>query len=263
MEPSVKQLIFSKCSPERLFAQVDPTQPSEKEFEEVVLATLNCLYPNYVCYQFSGTFRYLERGWRPDIAMISKDFGHWFVIEVELVSHSLASHVLPQVTAFKLGEYEPDCISQLVNRTGQSEATVRSFLGTSPRHVAVIANKYLPEWEISLKALQIQMATVALYENTNGEQAYEMSGSLIPQEEHLGVGRYSAIDRSIIATSKIRIATGRRWILDLDGHEAEWTVQDQNERLWITKRKGVPNIIDGSSLQIMRTSNGSLRLRAI
>lgn len=229
----------------------------------MVLGTLSCLYPNYKCCQFSGTFTYDGRGWRPDIAVIAKDLSHWFVVEVELATHSLNSHVLPQVTAFKLGNYESDCITQLVKRTGSTESVIRGFLQTGPRHVAVIANKYSEEWDISLRAHQIQLATVELFSNINGEHAYQMNGGLVPQEKHLGVGKYSATDRSIVATSKIRIGAGSRWIVDLDGHEAEWKVKEQNGRLWITKKRGVPMIPDGVHLQILQTDKDGLRLRML
>ena len=257
----MRRLIFGSCEPQRLYQQLDPTEPSEDEFENVVLAALICLYPSYSCFKFSGTFQMEDRGWRPDLAMVAKDLSHWFVVEVELTSHSFEGHVLPQVSAFKFGEYHQDCVSQLTKRMKLDQSTVEAFLQTSVRHVAVIANQYDRDWEVSLKALQIQFATASMYANVSGERAVELDGNLIPNEEYLGIGKYSALDRSIVATSRIQLADGHQRIYDLNGHDADWHVHTNGNLVWITRSKGRPTIEDGLSIQIMRTSDGSLRLR--
>ena len=96
-----------------LFEIWDADAARETEFELIVAKALMCIYPAYHCFPFGGTFKLEDNISRPDIALVAKDMSHWFVIEVELVSHSLDGHVLPQIRTFRYGEPQPDCISVL------------------------------------------------------------------------------------------------------------------------------------------------------
>jgi hypothetical protein len=120
-----------------------------------------------------GGFRYEEQTFRPDLALIAKDFTHWFIVEAELVTHSLHGHVLPQIRAFRYGEPQTDSISVLVRATGLTEGQIRTFLRAVPRSVAVIANRRSREWEIALESHQVQMLTVMAFTSSAGIKAIE------------------------------------------------------------------------------------------
>src|SRR5262245_59330266 len=106
----------------------DPDAPTEAEFEYRVVKALACLYQKYSCIVFGGTFYFEQRRYRPDLALVAKDFSHWFVIEVELVTHSLEGHVLPQVRAFRYGEPLGDCISVLSREPGIGASQAETLL---------------------------------------------------------------------------------------------------------------------------------------
>jgi len=93
----MRTIMVGDCSPERVYQLSDPDAPNETEFEYTVARILSCVYPDFLCIVFGGGFKYDDRISRPDLAMIARDFSHWFIIEVELVSHSFMDHVLPQV----------------------------------------------------------------------------------------------------------------------------------------------------------------------
>ena len=42
----------------------------------------------------------------PDLVLVDRNYGMWVVVEVELETHSLAHHVLPQVQTFVTGRYD-------------------------------------------------------------------------------------------------------------------------------------------------------------
>src|SRR5689334_16688900 len=97
-----------------------------------------CIYPNHNCFTFGGTFKLEDNVSRPDLALVAKDLSHWFVIEVELISHSLEGHVLPQVRTFRYGEPQRDCISVLSDALTLDRFQSEQFVHSVPRTVAVI-----------------------------------------------------------------------------------------------------------------------------
>ena len=97
MEPCMRKMMVAPCQPDMIFTLSDPDAPSESEFEPITIRAFGCLYPQYQCVVFGGRFLYEDENRKPDLAMIARNNSHWFIVEVELLSHSLERHVLPQV----------------------------------------------------------------------------------------------------------------------------------------------------------------------
>jgi hypothetical protein len=115
----MKLLLVGNEAPVESFRLCDPDSVSEAEFEHFVVGTMTRAYPKYSCFLFGGTFVHPDWGAkRPDLALVARDLSHWFVVEVEIGSHSLERHVLPQVRAFAYGEPQPDCVSSIMNGSG-------------------------------------------------------------------------------------------------------------------------------------------------
>jgi hypothetical protein len=129
------------CDQRNIFRIIDPDEASEAAFEATVARGLSCIYGNYQCIIFSGSFRYDDRVCKPDLALTARDFSHWFVIEVELITRSLEQHVLPQVRAFRYGELQQDCTRILARELGISRGRAATLTEHIPRAVAVIANR--------------------------------------------------------------------------------------------------------------------------
>jgi len=60
--------------------------------------------PHYRCIPFRADFSFDNQVKRSDLALVHQSLSHWFVVEIELVSHSLMGHVVPQVRCFRYGE---------------------------------------------------------------------------------------------------------------------------------------------------------------
>jgi hypothetical protein len=257
----VKKLIVGDCTPSSRFVTTDPEARSEIEFEAVVVRALYCAYPAYDCVVFGGGFNLHGEVSRPDLALIAKDQSHWFVIEVELTSHSLERHVLPQVRAFQYGTPEPDCSRKLAKELGIYEARAEMMLQQIPRSVAVIANRRSDGWEAALSALSVQLIVVTVYETVAGDQAVEIDGDLEVVSRSLGFGTFSATDRSIRFPRQIGLANGRHKLHDRRRAASFWIVSETAETLWVTKELGTPDIEDGSFVQLVQTIDGKLLLR--
>lgn len=254
-------ILVGECKSSNLFELWDADAALETEFELIVAKALMCIYPSYHCFPFGGTFKLEDNISRPDIALVAKDLSHWFVIEVELVSHSLDGHVLPQIRTFRYGEPQPDCISVLANGLSMDRGQMQTFLMTVPRSVAVIANKRHGDWEIALRSLQVQMLVVSAYNSPAGVQAVEVDGKLIAKQEHLGFGRYVATDRALRFHSAVQLPDGEIMVDSFDGTGSIWTVTRDGVSAWVTKNQGTPDIANGAFIQLIRVFGGRFSLR--
>jgi hypothetical protein len=254
-------ILVGDCVEQNLYQRCDADAASETQFEFTVGKALSCVYPNYNCIIFGGTFSLEGETYRPDLALIAKDYSHWFVIEVELVTHSLYGHVLPQVRAFRYGEPQPDCTTILTRATGLSVGQVQTFLRVVPRSVAVIANKRSREWEIALGSHQVQMLTVTAFKSISGVEAVEVDGQLSVLQEHLGFGSFNATYRALRFPASVKLPDGEIVISDTDGTSSLWIVRRRNSVAWITKKTGIPNIPDGGQIQLVRAYGGRISFR--
>lgn len=254
-------ILVGECAPNNLFELWDPDATSEAEFEFTVGKALMCVYPNYYYCILGGSFRLDEQTFRPDLAMVAKDFSHWFVIEIELTSHSFDNHVLPQARAFRYGEPLDDCISALAKGTGQTPSQIRTLLRVVPRSVAVIANKPNRDWEMVLRSHQIQFLSGSVYRSPSGQQAVEISGRLEVMQENIGFGVFLATDRTLRFHKAVRLPEGEIQISDPDGGTGLWVVTRDEAYVWVTKAVGAPDLMDGSQVQLIRAIGGRLSIR--
>lgn len=245
----------------QLLALADPDVVSESELEWYVARVLRKVYGEYDCVVFGGTFCYDERAFKPDLALVAKDRSHWFVIEVELTSHSLEHHVLPQVRAFRYGIPQADCVGILARELKISRDQAETLVRFVPHSVAVIANKTDNDWAVALWSHGVQMLTVLVFKSATGGVAIEVDGTLEVVAENLGFARYSATDRSLRFPRGVRIPDGKIEINDPTGVRSTWTVKNAEESVWITKDAGVPDIEHGSCVQLVLTYGKGVSMR--
>lgn len=254
-------IVVGECNPSNLFELWDADAASESEFELIAAKAMMCIYPGYHCFPFGGTFKFEDNVSRPDFALVAKDHSHWFVVEVELVSHSLEGHVLPQIQTFRYGEPQADCISVLAKALSMSRNQIQTFLMTVPRSVVVIANKRHKDWEAPLRTLQAQLLVVAAYNSPSGIQAVEVDGKLIAQQEHLGWGQYVATDRALRFHRTVPLPDGEIMLDSIDGSGSVWTVTRDATSAWVTKNQGTPDIPHGAYIQLLRIFGRRFSLR--
>ncbi len=257
----MKTLMIGGCAPDTVYRLDDPDAPYEIEFEAATVKALSCLYPAYQCVVFTGGFEHEGRVSRPDLALVARNFSHWFVIEVELVSHSLTGHVLPQVTAFRYGDPCSDCARILQRELQIDSGRAKTLVSHVPRSVVVVANKRDPIWETALSALNVQLGVVSIYRTAGGAEAVEFDGSLEVLEQNLGFGLYLAVDRSLRLPTQVDLPDGAIQIFDPAGSIGTWNVSRDERFAWITKERGTPSIQDGALVQIRRLYNGTISLK--
>jgi hypothetical protein len=258
----MKKLVAGECNEDNIFHLVDPTAFAEIDFEAEVVQSLNCLFPEYWCGVFAGTFVLEGERRASDLAMIHKKLSHWFVVEVELAGHSLDRHVLPQVRCFRYGEPDQTCTSSLLSAFSfLSREQAHALLAHLPRYVAVVGNLPDPEWATALRALDVQYLTVTVYRDRNGRSAHEVEGLLAARTESLGFARFSAIDNCLRINNRCGLNAGSLQIIDQFGTPAIWTVREASGVFWISKDLGPALLEHGGYVQIIRTFDGRISLR--
>jgi hypothetical protein len=257
----MKLFIGGNCGSKDVFNLLDPSAFSEVDFEAHAVKALVCAYPEYHCIAFRADFSFENQIRRSDLALVHKSFSHWFIVEVELLSHSLMGHVLPQVRCFRYGDPMSSCAGLLSDAIPQMDfSRAVSFLQFIPRSVVVVVNRASAEWQSCFRGLDVQMLALSIYRRADGQIAHEIEGSLFVVKENLGFFRYSAIDRSLRLPPTVSDIDNRIDIEDPFGAIGSWIASRTKEALWLTKEIGDPGLPDNEMLQVVRTANGGLKL---
>jgi hypothetical protein len=251
-----------ECNEDNIFYLLDPTGFIEIDFEAEVVKALTCLFPDYRCGVFAGTFLLEGDRRTADLALIHKSMSHWFVVEVELAGHSLEHHVLPQVRCFRYGEPDQTCITSLTSAFhGLSRKAATTLLQHVPRFVVVVGNLPDKRWVDALCGVDAQYLTVSVYRDRSGRMAHEVEGRLVAWKQSLGFASYSAIDNSLRINKDCGLPIGTIQITDQFGSTGAWTVREKQGAFWISKDVG-PTLLDHESyVQILRTFDGRISLR--
>jgi hypothetical protein len=170
-------------------------------------------------------------------------------------------HALVPNHAFRYGQPQPDCASQLARPLNISERQAITLVSLVPYAVVVIANKRDPRWEIALAAHGIQLLAVSAFRSLSGIDALQVDGNLEVVEQSLGFGVFSVTDRSLRFDRATPLPCGSAQINDPAGAPALWTVTRDERFAWVRKDIGMPDIENGASVQLRRTVGGRLTLR--
>jgi hypothetical protein len=258
----MRTLVTGECKPDNIFHLVDPTETSEIDFEAEVVKALTCLLPKYFCGVFAGNFLLEGERKSADLALIHKSLSHWFVVEVELASHSLEHHVIPQVRCFRFGEPESSCVTSLCRGFhGITKDQAERLLVHVPRCVAVVSNIYDPVWHPALRALDVQFLTVSIFKDFMGRTAHEVHGQLTVVRESLGFAQFSAVDNSLRLPKSSGLGLGALRVEDQFGSAGVWTSREEGGNIWLTKDRGSALIQNGAYVQIVKTIDGRICLR--
>ena len=128
-------------NPPRKFEPREPN--SEKEFEEQVLRVADVLMPSFETASWKPLIRDRHgRGAKPDLAMVSHDLEEWYVIEVELASHSIRGHIAPQLETLGNGVYDSSLVSSLRNSFPSKDVEALTRMVHREPGLLCIVNEY-------------------------------------------------------------------------------------------------------------------------
>jgi hypothetical protein len=162
------------------FDEVDATRFYESEFEAVILQNPDLLCPGAFLVPFKERIQDSSLNVHcADLALIDRDYRFWWVIEVELTSHSLYSHVLPQVSTFLDGYYGTQHARALLKTQHElEEIRLHDMLrGEQPR-VVVIADRFLDDWRSELRHVGAYYAVLNVFRSPENADIIYFDGIL-------------------------------------------------------------------------------------
>lgn len=243
--------IVSNSPPVTSFQLCDPTAVKEADFEAVVMRVLRFLYPQWQIFIFRPDVSHMGAVWRPDLAIVDRNLEYWFIVEVEVATHHLEKHVLPQVTAFLHGDYAASAAALLASAIGISEQRASTLLAYVPREVVVVSNRMDEVWDEKLAALGSQHLVISEFRNTlSGQTLHKVDGEIIPSQKSIGFGIVRATDRAIITLVGSFWRNGPYQISGPEGM-ATWQCTVVGKTAWLLKQKGLIEFPDDTVVQFL------------
>ena len=261
MDPRITTLILDEPNLPRLLLS-DQTATLESDFTTVALRVLNRLYSSCYVIRFSPAVDNEGVRWKPDLAVIAHDLSFWFVIEVEIGTHSLEKHVVPQVIGLRDGDYNVSTADIISRSIGLPIDNVAAFVKFVPRYVAVISNIENDIWTEKLRAHNVQFISIAEFRRSGGQGAYLVTGLLEPAKRSLGIGQVLANQQAIRLPAGAAWKKGEYQILDESG-VTTWICDVQDGMAWLYKVKGLILHPDHGWVQFMSHENNLVSLRRL
>jgi hypothetical protein len=246
----------------------DPVSPEsiyEKDFERLLLAQAEALYPSYRLVPFKRTVQSRAGTGIPDLALIDKEYRSWWVVEVELGHHPLRQHVEPQVEIFTTAAYGESEAAFLAAKNHELDyAALREMMRGAPPRVLVLVNRAVPSWASSLSQWGALTGVVEMFRSArnnvilriNGEHPQDLGG-------FLSICRADPyMPRSLIVDSPaaLRVGAGEVLRIEIEDGVSEWTRLDSKDRVWLIPLDRCPLPSGRKTFVLSRRGDGSLFL---
>jgi hypothetical protein len=219
----------------------DPASPSalyEREFTAIVVDQARYVFSDFHVVKFEKLVMSDEDSAKADLALIDRKYRSWWVVEVELASHSLSSHVVPQVDTLSKARYDESDAEYLYDRLPAMDRGKLSDMlkGQQPR-VIVVVNTPVPAWHAALSALGSLIVVVQIYRGEDNRLILAIDGD------------YPTLPRNLVTECRLDplfprllkvdspaglgIQTGHTARLSYLGGITEWERLDSADTVWL------------------------------
>jgi hypothetical protein len=111
----------------------------EADYETTVLKFGVTILPGWRLVGWKPMLRTtIGQGVMPDAVLVDLESSEWYVVEVELASHSVDEHIRPQLERLRYAMYGDDLAPGLMRATGRSEDAIRLMLSRRPGFLCVV-----------------------------------------------------------------------------------------------------------------------------
>jgi hypothetical protein len=111
----------------------------EADYETTVLKFGVTIFPGWRLVGWKPMLRTtIGQGVMPDAALVDLESNEWYVVELELASHSVDEHIRPQLERLRYAIYGDDLAPDLAKATGRSEDAVRLMLSRRPNFLCLV-----------------------------------------------------------------------------------------------------------------------------
>lgn len=240
----------------------DPTDVYEKEFEPIVLKVLSKLFSRCHVFPFKPLVKYENVNWKPDVAIVDRDMEFWFILEIETIDHSLQKHVLPQVIAFRDGEFGLDAAKIISESTGVSVEEAKTLIKYVPKSVGVISNYFDHGWQSTLESEDIQYLSITIFDKVIDWKAAIVEGILAPSVRSVGFGSVIASQR-VIRIARHKIFIEQTYQLIESTGVSSWDCFFYDGAAWLRKKRGIFSLPDKEIVQLILQDDGTILIKSL
>jgi hypothetical protein len=224
------------------FSSVRSNSWLEEDYEELIRQYSGILFPQWVCAPFKADVTGEDGATkRPDLALIDPNYRTWWVVEVELASHSLASHVLPQVEAFRTGSYSGEHASYLNKEMPALDVDRLSqmMLGAPPE-VLVIVDRPETGWLPILQAVGVYLSIVEPFRDVANHLLLRVNGHQPepPAASLSRCSRFAARLWKVHSPGALPPATEGGYMIDWGGAVSLWKRLDLADGVMLCPDRG-------------------------
>jgi hypothetical protein len=238
----------------------------ETDYEDLLLANAGAIYPGFAMCWFKPLVESDLGSARPDLALVDRAYRAWWVVEVELGSHPLRSHVERQVAVFSRGSYGPDHAEFLVRGGLDRERVYQMMRGLPPR-VLVLVDRIEPEWNQVLARYDAMLDTIEVYRSQRNDVVLRVGagedGLLDDPETFVTICRRDRHLPTLLrvdSPASLPGSQGGSLRIMVDGAITDWSRTDTDSGCWLVPAGRYALIDEHSVFQIHASREGTLVL---
>ena len=249
----------------------DPVQADsiyESDLEDLIIAQAPTLYPNYWVMKYKRIINSEHGTAIPDLAFIEKSYRGWYLCEVELGSHDLFSHVIPQVSVFcnaRVGAAEASYIARKENSLDEEQLDAM-MKGVSPG-VLVLVNTFDLSWRKAISQWGALVGFIELYRDSAQRMIMRINGDDLSMPEEL----VSECVRDALMPNALRVSApapvGELADPDLElwyeGGRTQWKVLGTGGSCWLLPKDRCPLGPKDQRFTIKREADGRIKLEKV
>lgn len=236
----------------------------ETDYESLLLDRAEDLYPSFHMVRFKRKVFSEYGNGVPDLALIDHEYRAWWVVEVELGSHSLSGHVESQVQVFSRAKYgQEDAAFLASNASHLDGAKLEQMMrGTQPR-VLVIVNQARPEWTTWLRKYDALVGVAEMFRGRNNRIVLRVNGEH-PEPLPNVLSRCTVdalLPRAFVVSSPANLPCDAQSVdLEYQGAVSRWKRVEVRDRVWLVPERRSPLPAGVRSCDIIRRADGRLVL---
>ena len=250
---------------EEWYQQLSSASLYEIEYQRLLLDRAEVLFPGYFLTRFDPLIQSDHDGRKPDLALVDRKLRSWWVVEVEMAHHSLAGHVVPQVTTLVNGRYglaEAERLSEGIPSLALDDA-LDLLKGEQPR-VLVIANERRLGWEEELRRVSAMLMVVEVFRSDRNRYSLRVNGEypVLPEDLLTNCRPDVVLPGLLIVDSPAMLPSTSAATLSIEvaGELTEWLRVDVQDRVWLKPHGANPVEGQKGPFALIQTTDGRLAL---
>ena len=248
------------------FDEISPSALAEAEFEDLLVQNADIVRANTIVVPFKKTVYSPEGSARADLAMISADYRHWVVVEVEMSRHDLYSHVIPQVRTLRDANYSQEYVAYILNKCPALDKEKLSDMmrGDQPE-ILVIVNKPDIEWQKELRRYGVHLMVFEIFRSVFNRTIFVIDGQPPKVAQNfLSELSFGLLPRCLLVSSPAAfpVESGVQFPIVIDEQITYWERFHTASYVYLTPVGNLPIRAD-RRYALMRSESGEYMIRPL